>query len=150
MKNLRTNLSDLKRNKLYDIRTNGISNLFLKNHWKSSTKYQEENQTAIFYASHILKNEFKPTVFLIWLQNSRLDFFRGQKNMQFCFQQFFQTQRDSLQVSIIRTDTLRITSFTFQIKIWQKDQKILGKKMFNGKVLKGRCYFLVNKLKLSH
>ena len=70
--------------------------------------------------------------------------------MRFCFQQFFQAQRHSLQVSIIRTDTLRITSFTFQIKIWQKDQKILGKKMFNGKVLKGRYYFLGNKLKLSH
>ena len=35
-------------------------------------------------------------------------FFQGQENAQFCCQQFFLTRRNSLAVSIIRTDRLRI------------------------------------------
>ena len=48
--------------------------------------------------------------------------------MQICCQLFFPTLRESLHVSIINSDTLSITLFTFQTKEKYVEKTIMGKK----------------------
>ena len=105
-----------------------------------------------FYVSRISKDELK-TVFLIWLLrlNSTSDN-EHRKISNSVVSNFFPTPRKLLRVSIIRTDTLRITSFTCKEnvkKIWWKYNKFSVIYILMDTYWEGND-FLVEELKLFH